>query len=128
HTMTTEGAGLGVASSQLLASLFALIPVPIAVADRDGRIILSNSAFGDLFHGVENIQSIPRHELEIPGRGIYELDTVPLNEQSMQIVYACDIANQVQLRRQLVHAEKMAAIGRLVSRVAHEQNNPLAGI
>jgi len=126
--MTKEGAGLGVGSAQLLASLFALIPVPVAVADRQGRVVLSNSAFGDLFQAVENIQSIPHHEFEIPDRGIFELETVPLNEQGMQIVYACDIANEVQLRRRLVHAEKMASIGRLVSGVAHELNNPLAGI
>ena len=46
----------------------------------------------------------------------------------MKIVYASEITNEVQLRRQVVHLEKMAAIGRLVSGVAHELNNPLAGI
>jgi len=51
-----------------------------------------------------------------------------LNDQGMKIVYAAEITNEVQLRRQVVHLEKMAAIGRLVSGVAHELNNPLAGI
>jgi signal transduction histidine kinase/ActR/RegA family two-component response regulator len=105
-----------------------LIPVPVAIADERGRVILSNSAFADLFQGVENIQSIPHHELEMPGRGTYELETVPLNDQGMKIVYASEITNEAQLRRQVVHLEKMAAIGRLVSGVAHELNNPLAGI
>src|SRR5881396_1741889 len=126
--MTREGAGLTLDRTQLIGSLFALIPVPVAVVDSRGRVILSNSAFADIFSGVQNIDSVPHHELEVPGHGTYELETVPLNDQGMKIVYALEITNEVQLRRQAVHLEKMAAIGRLVSGVAHELNNPLAGI
>src|SRR2546426_10204056 len=126
-SMTREGTGLA-ADSQLITSLFALIPIPVAIAEESGRIILSNSAFTDLFPGVQNIQLMPHHEVEIPGRGTYELETVPLNDRGMKIVYATEITNEVQLRRQVVHMEKMASIGRVVSGVAHELNNPLAGI
>ena len=126
--MTREGTGVAIDRTQLISSLFALIPVPVAVIDENGRVVLSNSAFADLFHDIQNIQSVPHHELELPGRGTYELETVPLNDQGMKIVYAAEITNEVQLRRQVVHLEKMAAIGRLVSGVAHELNNPLAGI
>jgi signal transduction histidine kinase/ActR/RegA family two-component response regulator len=126
--MTKEGARLAADPSLLISSLFALIPIPVAITESDGRVVLSNSAFSDLFQGIQNIQSIPHHELEITGRGTYELECVPLNEEGMKIVYASEISNEVQLRRQVVHLEKMAAIGRLVSGVAHELNNPLAGI
>src|SRR2546425_5690468 len=126
--MTREGTGVAIDRTQLISSLFALIPVPVAVIDENGRVVLSNSAFADLFHDIQNIQSVPHHELEMPGRGTYELESVPLNEEGMKIVYALEITNEVQLRRQAVHLEKMAAIGRLVSGVAHELNNPLAGI
>jgi signal transduction histidine kinase/ActR/RegA family two-component response regulator len=126
--MTREGTRLGTDTTQLISSLFALIPVPVAVVDDTGRVILSNSAFADLFQGIQNIQTLQHHELELTGRGTYELETVPLNDQGMKIVYAAEVTNEVQLRRQLVHLEKMAAIGRLVSGVAHELNNPLAGI
>ena len=126
--MTREGTGLASDSTPLVTSLFALIPVPVAIVDDGGRVVLANSAFTDLFQGIQSIQSIPHHELEVPGRGTYELETVPLNEQGLKIVYAAEITNEVQLRRQVVHLEKMAAIGRLVSGVAHELNNPLAGI
>ncbi len=126
--MTTEGARLAGDPTQLVGSLFTLIPVPVAIVDDGGRVVLSNSAFAELFQGVHDIQTIPHHEFEVRGRGIFELETVPLNDQGMKIVYAAEITNEVQLRRQLVHLEKMAAIGRLVSGVAHELNNPLAGI
>jgi signal transduction histidine kinase/CheY-like chemotaxis protein len=126
--MTKEGAGFATDLTPLITSLFALIPIPIAVVANDGRVVVSNSAFSDLFQGVQNIEFLPHHELELPGRGTYELETVPFNEEGMKIVYALEITNEVQLRREVVHLEKMAAIGRLVSGVAHELNNPLAGI
>lgn len=126
--MTREGTGLATDPTHLVSTLFALIPVPVAIVDDSGRIVLSNSAFADIFQNIQNIQTLPHHELELPGRGTYELETVPLNEQGLKIVYAAEITNEVQLRRQVVHLEKMAAIGRLVSGVAHELNNPLAGI
>ena len=113
--MTREGTGVAIDPTQLISSLFALIPVPVAVIDQTGRVVLSNSAFADLFHDIQNIQSVPHHELELAGRGTYELETVPLNDRGMKIIYASEITNEVQLRRQVVHLEKMAAIGRLVS-------------
>src|SRR6266850_384428 len=127
-SMTREGTGLAPDSTQLISSLFTLIPIPVAIAEESGRIILSNSAFADLFPEVQNTHLIPHHELEVPGRGVYELETVPMSDQGLKMVYASEITNEVQLRRQVVHMEKMAAIGRLVSGVAHELNNPLAGI
>lgn len=43
-------------------------------------------------------------------------------------VYEKDVTQMKRMQRQLVHAEKMAAIGQLAASVAHELNNPLSAV
>ncbi len=59
------------------------------------------------------------------------LVAVPLEERGgvrTVLALARDVTDEQALRERVAHAEKMVALGQLVSGVAHEINNPLAGI
>ena len=56
------------------------------------------------------------------------LKSVNSSEPVGGIVTIEDITEVINVQRQLVNAEKLAAVGKLASKVAHELNNPMDGI
>jgi signal transduction histidine kinase len=99
----------------LLAILFA----PDVAADDEEKGLLKEVA-GDIAIGLHNI------ELE-EERKQAEEQIRRHNEELEELVQA-RMARIQELERQQVESEKLTAAGRMAARIAHEINNPLAGI
>jgi two-component system NtrC family sensor kinase len=84
------------------------------------------------------LQGATVDNLEIPVKrgsgapGQYSISLSPMRDEQGDInsivVVMTDITDAADLQAKLMHTEKMAALGQLVSGVAHEVNNPLAAI
>ncbi|MGA2508810.1 MAG: PAS domain S-box protein [Candidatus Acidiferrales bacterium] len=84
------------------------------------------------------LQGVAVDNLEIPvfrgdgSAGQFSISLSPMRDERGDInsivVVMTDITDAADLQAKLMHTEKMAALGQLVSGVAHEVNNPLAAI
>jgi PAS domain S-box-containing protein len=64
--------------------------------------------------------------------GQFSINLSPMRDESGNVnsivVVMTDISDAAMLQAKLMHTEKMAAVGQLVSGVAHEVNNPLTAV
>jgi two-component system NtrC family sensor kinase len=94
------------------------------------------AAFVDAFHVTLQGQQVDNLDLPVlrgderPGQ--FSVNLSPMRDEQGHVnnvvAVMTDVTDSATLQAKLIHAEKMAAVGQLVSGVAHEVNNPLTAI
>ena len=109
-----------------------LLGKPLEDLVAPSRRQIFNDAFNATLAG-NQVDNLDVQILRGDGRvGQFSVNLSPMRDEQGNItslvVVMTDITDAATLQSKLMHAEKMAAVGQLVSGVAHEVNNPLTAI
>jgi two-component system sensor histidine kinase AtoS len=124
-------------------SMTSLLGGNAAVGHRCHRVRFSNSGVCDDCPAVDTfrtgqpasiIRKIDRKAATGDGNGerVLEISTFPLLDRGNRVLHAVeyisDITDRVRLAERLEHARRLAVLGEMAARVAHEVRNPLNAI
>lgn len=129
-------------SEERLQLLLNSTPDIICFKDAQGRWLVANKADLELFSltAMEKVrraimarerQTDPKRSYQENGEIFYEDITVyPLVANGVEgaVIRIDDVTDRVRLEEMMVQSEKMLSVGGLAAGMAHEINNPLAGI
>ncbi len=113
-------------SSNLWMATFNGLNEPLAIMDENNSISNANNIFTDFSLKGDILE---KKILQKKGR-TFKRDrySVSLKKTNYSIYYYSDVTESLSLRSQMVHNEKMVAIGKLGETLAHKLNNPLTGV
>lgn len=124
-------------------NIFKFSPLPIAYIHTSGSLIYNNSAFLQLskLNDEVNLKELLIDDISVRLIGIDELSIsvvkfkkgpyvrMYLNRVSDDFVgYFIDITEEIELKAQLSHAQKISSLGQLAGGIAHDFNNLLTAI
>jgi signal transduction histidine kinase len=132
--------------SSMEQSILNALAIGVVILDADANITSANTAACELINTAAGLPAAIRTQIHLAiqdGRNLclenfesthngttrlLKLTGVPIVETGGAALLIEDKTTQIQVERQLSSAQRLAAIGGLAAKVAHELNNPMDGI